>query len=123
MRMRAHVQAVAALELRRAEMIEEHERPDRAAAHMRQRPAHGESIEVDRTRDNHGFERVTGVAVAGRRVFPREKAHEFSSFAARRAISGAFLVCWERLAESQNLAAICPASRVCRAAMRQSRRS
>ena len=55
MRMRPHVEAVPALEFRRAEMIEEHERPDGAARAMRQRPAHRKSVEVDAARTRPRF--------------------------------------------------------------------
>src|SRR5438034_1233555 len=56
-------------------MIEEHEWTDGTAAHMRQRAPHRKPVEIDRARHDHRFERVAGVAVSGRRVLAREKAH------------------------------------------------
>src|SRR5437764_5742372 len=116
MRMRPHIDALPALELRRAKMIEEYERSDRAPVDMRQRPADREPIEVDRARDDHGFKCITGVPVAGRGIFPREKAHESSSSRLVGAITGAFPVCRNSRSESQMPAT---ASGVCRPAMRE----
>ena len=56
MRMRPHVEAVAGAELGRAEMIEEHERPDHARLHRRQRAAHREAVaEVGGARHDDRF--------------------------------------------------------------------
>ena len=41
---RAHVEATARREVRRAEVIEEHERPDHAPLRVRQQPAHHEAV-------------------------------------------------------------------------------
>src|SRR5436190_21826235 len=79
--MRAHVDALTAFELDRTEMIEEYERPDGAAQRMRQRTADRESVEIDRARDDHRFERVAGIPVTGRRVFSGEETHGLSSIA------------------------------------------
>jgi hypothetical protein len=75
MRMRPHVETMPALELRRAEVVEEDERPDGAAAHMRQRAPHGKSVQVDAARDDDHFQCVTGVAIACRRILAGEKTH------------------------------------------------
>src|SRR5438309_296889 len=75
MRVRPHIETMAALEFRRTEVIEEHERTHRAAARMRQCPAHREAVEIDRTRHHHGFEGIAGETIAGGRVLAGEKAH------------------------------------------------
>ncbi len=46
MRMRPHVHPRAQIELRRAELVDEHERPDHPALHARHRAAHGEGAEI-----------------------------------------------------------------------------
>src|ERR1051325_9588686 len=79
--MRPDIQAMAALEFRRAEMVEEDERSDRAPVRVRQRAPHREAIEVDRARNHHRFERVAGETVAGGRVLAGEKAHGAPPFA------------------------------------------
>ena len=82
MRMRPHVEAVPAPELGRAEMVEEHERPDGAARAVRQRPAHRKALaQIDAARHDHGFQRIAGVAVARRGVLAGKKAHEFPRLA------------------------------------------
>ncbi len=79
MGMRAHIEAVPAFELRRAEMVEEHERPDGAAQRMRQRTADREALpEIDAARNNDDIQRIAGVAIAGRGVLAGKKAHGFS---------------------------------------------
>ena len=75
MRVRPDIEPMAALELGRAEMIEKHERPDRAPAHVRQRAAHRKPIQINAARDDDDLQRVAGVAVARSRVLAGEKTH------------------------------------------------
>src|SRR5436853_2839908 len=76
MRMRPHVQPVAALELGGAKMIEEYERADGPARRLRQRAADGESLaEIDAVRHDDDIERVAGVTIARDWVLGGKKAH------------------------------------------------
>ncbi len=75
MRMRPHVDALAALELGRPEMVEEDERADHAPAAVGQGAAHGESAQIDTARNNHQFDGVAGRRVAGFRVLVGGEAH------------------------------------------------
>ena len=65
MRMRPHVDALAAAELRRPEMVEEDERADHAPLAVGQRAAHREAAEIDAARNDHQFDGVAGRRVAG----------------------------------------------------------
>src|SRR5438552_3070167 len=76
MRVRPHIQAMAALELGRTEMIEEHKGADCPARGMRQRAADGESLpQIDAARNDDDIERVAGVTIARDRVLGGKKAH------------------------------------------------
>ena len=75
-RMRPHVEAVAGAELGRAEMIEEHERPDHARLHRGQRAAHREAVaEVGGARHDDLLKGIAGKFVAGGRVLAGEETH------------------------------------------------
>ena len=76
MRVRPHVDAVAGLEHRRPEMVEEDERPDHARAPRRQRAMHLEAAEIDRARHDHLLDGVTRWRIAEVRVLAGEKAHD-----------------------------------------------
>src|ERR1700681_923343 len=76
MRVRPHVDAVAGFENRRAEMIEEDERPDHARAPRGQRAMHWEPAEIDRARHDHLLDGVTRLRIAEAWVFAGEKAHD-----------------------------------------------
>src|SRR5579885_1525261 len=77
MRMRPHVEALAAAEFGRPEMVEEDERPDHARARGRQGAADGEAVaEVGGTRHDDVRQRVAGIGVARRGVLAGEKAHD-----------------------------------------------
>ena len=75
MRMRPHVDALAAAKLRRPEMIEEDEWADHAPIDMRQRAADREVADVDAAGHDHEIDGVGGPLVAGRRVFAGKEAH------------------------------------------------
>ena len=95
MRMRPHVEPVAALELGRAEMIEKDERPDRPPAAVRQRAAHRKAIQINAARHHHGFERIAGITVARGRILARKKTHADLDFQ-RWNCGCAFLECREQ---------------------------
>ena len=80
MRVRPHVQPLAAAEFGRAEMVEKDEGADHARAHRRQGTAHGEAVaEVRSTGDDHIGERVAGIGVAGLGVCAGGETHDGSS--------------------------------------------
>src|ERR1700734_190423 len=76
MRVRPHVDAVAGLEHRRPEMVEEDERPDHARTPRRQRAMHLEAAEIDRARYDQLLDGVARWRVAEIRVLAGEKAHD-----------------------------------------------
>src|SRR4029077_2026229 len=76
MRVRPHVDAVAGLEHRRAEMVEKDERADHARAARRQRAMHLEAAEIDRAWHDHLRDSVARLGIAEARVFAGEKAHD-----------------------------------------------
>ena len=121
-RMRPHIDALPALELGRAEMIEENERSDGAAKRVWQRAADREPIEIDRARDDDDLERVTGVRIAGGGVFSRKETHGLSSIAVPEPLTWC-VSCMSEWAfgKSNPGGPVSPASEVCRPAMRQSR--
>ena len=75
MRMRPHVDALAGAEFDRPEVIEEDERADHAAAHMRQCAAHREAAEVDAARHDDEVDGVAGGLVAGSGIGAGCEAH------------------------------------------------
>ena len=75
MRMRPHVDALAALELGRTEVVEEDERADHAPPAVGQRAAHREAAEIDAAWNNHQLDGVAGRGVAGFRVLVGGEAH------------------------------------------------
>src|SRR5947208_3099602 len=96
MRVRPHIEAVAALEFRRAEVIEKDERPDCPTGRVRQRAADGEAVsEVDAARDDHGFEGIAGITVARGGVLAAKKTHVSLIRSAENAQVGAYFECRE----------------------------
>src|SRR3569623_2413536 len=84
MRMWPHVEALAAAEFGRAEMVEEDEGPDHARASGGKRPADGKAVaEVGGAGDDDIGYGVAGIGVAGRRVCTGGKAHVGSSMVGR----------------------------------------
>src|ERR1700689_3128526 len=75
MRVRPHVDAVAGLEHRRAEMVEEDEWPDHARLPRRQRAMHLEAAEIDGARHDHLLDGVARWRIAEAWVLTGEKAH------------------------------------------------
>src|SRR6516165_2107122 len=75
MRVRPHVDAVAGLEHRRAEMIEEDERSDHARASRRQRAMHLKAAEIDRARYDQLRDGVARWGAAEGGVLAGEEAH------------------------------------------------
>src|SRR5664279_460307 len=76
MRMWPHVEAVAGLELRRAEMIEKDERPDHARTRRRQGAPHVKTIaEIDRARHHDVGDCLATKGVARFRVLAGEETH------------------------------------------------
>src|SRR5580700_7265735 len=75
MRVRPHVDAVAGLEHRRPEMVEEDKRADHARLPRRQRAMHLEAAEIDRAGHDHLLDGVARWRIAEAWVFAGEKAH------------------------------------------------
>jgi hypothetical protein len=76
MRVRPNIEAVAALEFGRAEMVKKDKRADRPAGGMGQRPAYRKAVaQIDAAGNHHHFEGVAGVAIARGRVLAGKKAH------------------------------------------------
>src|SRR5258708_2170432 len=75
MRVRPHVDAVAGLEHRRPEMVEEDERPDHARAPRRQRPMHLKAAKIDRARHDELLDGIARLRVAEMRILAGENAH------------------------------------------------
>ena len=75
MRMRAHIDADAGLEFRRAHMVEKDEGADHAPLRRRQRAADFEAAEIGRARHDHALDRVALKGVAGLGILAGEKAH------------------------------------------------
>ncbi len=73
MRMRPHVDAVAGVEHRRPEMVEEDERPDHARMPRRQRAMHLEAAEIDRARHDHLLDGVARWRIAEAGSLPGKK--------------------------------------------------
>src|SRR5579864_7291820 len=96
MRVRPHVDAIAGLEHRRPEMVEEDERPDHARLPRRQRAMHLEAAEIDRARHDHLRDGVARWRIAEAWVLAGEKAHGFL----RRSVSTAIFA----LAKGENIA-------------------
>ena len=86
MRMRPHVDAVANAKDRRAEMIEENERPDHARARRWQSAPDLQAAEIDRTRHDDLRNRIARSGVAEDRVLGRKETHifDFSTLQIRR---------------------------------------
>ena len=74
-RMRPHVDALAAAELGRPEVIEEDEGADHAPLAVGQRAADREAAEIDAARNDHQFDGVAGCRVAGIWVLVGGEAH------------------------------------------------
>ena len=74
-RMRAHVDALAEQELRRAHLVEEDERADHLPLCRRQRPAHLETAEIAGPRHDHHLDRLPGLLLVALRVARRLPAH------------------------------------------------
>ena len=73
--MRPHVDALAAAELGRPEVIEEDEGADHAALAVGQGAAHREAAEIDAARNDHQLDGVAGRRVAGVGVLVGGEAH------------------------------------------------
>ncbi len=73
-----------ALEHRRAEMIEEDERPDHARLRRRQRAMHLKAAEIDRARHDDLLDRVARARIAVDGVLAGKKAHGAALRAMRR---------------------------------------
>src|SRR3954464_9164737 len=78
-RMRPHVDPLAGMEFRRAEMVEENERPDHAPLGMRKRAAHREMADVDAARYDNKIDGVSRARITRRRIFSGKEAHVFPS--------------------------------------------
>ena len=75
-RMRPHVESAAGAEFGRAEMIEEHERPDHARLRRGQRAPHGEAVaQVGGARHHHLLDRFALERVARGGVLAGEETH------------------------------------------------
>ena len=78
MRMRANVEPVACVKLRRSEMIEKDERADHACSGGRQCTPDREIAEIDRARHDDLGNSVALICVAGGRILAREETHDRS---------------------------------------------
>ena len=75
-RMRPHVEAVAAVKLRGAEMIEEDKRANHARTRRRQTAANQKVIaKIDRARHDHIGDGIALIGVAGGRIGSAKEAH------------------------------------------------
>src|SRR5262249_1689600 len=81
MRMGPHIDALAGMEFRGAEMIEENEWPDHAPPGVRQRPADGEMADIDAARHDDKVDGICRVRIARRRILSGKEAHCNAPFA------------------------------------------
>jgi hypothetical protein len=79
MRMRAHIEPLPQQEFRRAKLVEKDEWPDHFLAHGGQSPAHAEPAKVLGGGNDHLFDGVAGMGIAGDGVVSWQMGHGMGS--------------------------------------------